>query len=119
MKEFPVDRLKIDQSFVRDIASDWDDAAINSAVIRIGHSLDIRVIAEGVETLEQLEFLVEQGCDEIQGYYLSRPLPADDLVAFVQNHDPERLRSVIAKRASGPNVTDISGAPKQVHAKRA
>lgn len=119
LKEFPVDRLKIDQSFVRDITSHWDDAAINSAVIRIGHSLDIKVIAEGVETLEQLEFLVEQGCDEIQGYYLSRPLPADDLAAFVQNHDPERLRSVIAKRSPGPSVADISRTPKQVRAKRA
>ncbi len=119
LKEFPVDRLKIDQSFVRDIASDWDDAAINSAVIRIGHSLNIKVIAEGVETLEQLEFLVEQGCDEIQGYYLSRPLPAEELAAFVQNHDPQRLRSVIAKRSAGPSVADISTTPKRARAKQA
>lgn len=119
LKEFPVDRLKIDQSFVRDITSDWDDAAINSAVIRIGHSLNIKVIAEGVETLDQLEFLVEQGCDEIQGYYLSRPLPADELADFVRNHDPERLRSVIAKRSTAPSVAEISATPNGARRKQA
>ncbi|MCG8694645.1 MAG: EAL domain-containing protein [Minwuiales bacterium] len=94
LKEFPVDRLKIDQSFVRDITTDLDDAAINSAVIRIGHSLSIKVIAEGVETLEQLEFLAEQGCDEMQGYYFSRPVPPKDFEEFVRKHDPQAVRAV-------------------------
>ena len=91
LKRFPVDRLKIDQSFVRDITTDWDDAAINSAVIRIGHSLNIRVIAEGVETTEQMRFLVEHGCNEVQGYLLSPPLPAEELAAFMRAHEPSNI----------------------------
>jgi len=91
LKQFPVDRLKIDQSFVRDITTDWDDAAINSAVIQIGHSLNIKVIAEGVETKEQFEFLVEQGCNEAQGYLFSPPLDTEDFAAFVARHDPANV----------------------------
>ena len=97
LKQFPVDRLKIDQSFVRDITTDWDDAAINSAVIQIGHSLNIKVIAEGVETPEQFEFLVEQGCNEAQGFLFSPPLPAEDFAAFVAAHDPLHITGVTAK----------------------
>jgi EAL domain-containing protein (putative c-di-GMP-specific phosphodiesterase class I) len=74
LKRFPIDRLKIDQSFVRDIPSDGEDAAIISAIIGLTRNLGLRTIAEGVETNEQLEFLREQGCDEVQGYLLSRPL---------------------------------------------
>ncbi len=99
LKQFPVDRLKIDQSFVRDITTDWDDAAINSAVIQIGHSLNIKVIAEGVETKEQFEFLVEQGCNEAQGYLFSPPLDAEDFAAFVARHDPASITRLSAKQA--------------------
>jgi diguanylate cyclase (GGDEF)-like protein/PAS domain S-box-containing protein len=74
LKRFPIDRLKIDQSFVRDIPSDGEDAAIISAIIGLTRNLGLRTIAEGVETHEQLEFLRGQGCDEVQGYLLSRPL---------------------------------------------
>lgn len=79
LKRFPIDRLKIDKSFVRDITSNSDDAAIASAVIAMAHSMGRRVIAEGVETLQQLQFLRAQGCDEIQGYYFSPAVPALDV----------------------------------------
>ncbi|HEX6549510.1 MAG TPA: EAL domain-containing protein [Gammaproteobacteria bacterium] len=77
LKRFRIDRLKIDQSFVRDIITDPDDAAITNAVIRLGHGLKVEVMAEGVETVEQMQFLRERGCDSMQGYYFSKPLPAD------------------------------------------
>lgn len=93
LKRFPIDRLKIDQSFVRDITSDPNDAAISATVIRLGHSLNIKVIAEGVETREQLAFLCDQSCDEVQGYYFSKPLLPEDFEAFIEAHDPAALLS--------------------------
>ena len=84
LKRFPIDRLKIDQSFVRDIVTDPDDWAIASAVISMGHSLRLDVIAEGVEHAEQLEMLRRQGCDEVQGYYFSVPLPADEFAELLR-----------------------------------
>jgi diguanylate cyclase len=74
LKRFPIDTLKIDQSFVRDIVTDTDDASIVSAVISMGRSLKMRVVAEGVETREQLAFLQQRNCPEGQGYYFSRPV---------------------------------------------
>jgi EAL domain-containing protein (putative c-di-GMP-specific phosphodiesterase class I) len=83
LKNLPVNKLKIDQSFVRDIDTDQSDAAIIRSIISLGHRLEMSVIAEGVETLEQLDFLRLRGCDEVQGYYFSRPLAADDFFKFV------------------------------------
>ena len=85
LKRFPVQTLKIDQSFVRDITTDADDAEIVGAVVAMAKSLELNVIAEGVETQEQLAFLAKLNCDEYQGYYYSRPLPADEIGRLLEN----------------------------------
>jgi EAL domain-containing protein (putative c-di-GMP-specific phosphodiesterase class I) len=83
LKHFPLDTLKIDRSFVREIAIQPDDAAITTAIIAMGHALGLRVIAEGVESEAHLTLLQKQGCDEVQGYLLGRPVPADRFVDYL------------------------------------
>lgn len=83
LKRFPFDRVKIDRSFVRDIITDSDDAAISKAIISMAHSLGIRVVAEGVETEAQCQFLRRHQCDEMQGYYFSHPLPFIKITALL------------------------------------
>ncbi|MDO8412557.1 MAG: EAL domain-containing protein, partial [Gallionellaceae bacterium] len=85
LKKLPVDKLKIDQSFVSDI-HEGNDAAIVRSIISLGHQFNLEVIAEGVETLEQLDFLHARGCDQIQGYYFSQPLPPDEFMAFARSN---------------------------------
>jgi EAL domain-containing protein (putative c-di-GMP-specific phosphodiesterase class I) len=77
LRRFPVDSLKIDRSFISDVASDLSAAAVATSIVAIAHSLGLYAIAEGVETREQLDFLRSCGCDSFQGYYFSRPLPAE------------------------------------------
>jgi diguanylate cyclase (GGDEF)-like protein len=91
LKRFQVDALKIDIAFIRDVTTNADDAAIAIAIINMAHSLRLKVIAEGVETPEQLDFLRIYGCDEIQGYFLSQPLPAAEL--------SEKFRQIVANDA--------------------
>lgn len=83
LKRFPVDALKIDRSFVRDIPQDKDDTAIATAIIAMGHSLELKVVAEGVEQPEQVAFLRSMGCDESQGFFYSPAVPADQLAALL------------------------------------
>ncbi|HOQ24627.1 MAG TPA: EAL domain-containing protein [Bacillota bacterium] len=83
LKKFPLDTLKVDQSFIRDILSDANDAAIAQSIIVLGHNLDLNVTAEGVETKEQLSFLKEHKCDYFQGFYVSRPVPAEEFVKLL------------------------------------
>jgi diguanylate cyclase (GGDEF)-like protein/PAS domain S-box-containing protein len=84
MRRFPIDTLKVDQSFVGNITTDADDASVVSAVINMGKSLHMRVVAEGVETREQFHFLAEHGCTEAQGYYFSRPMSAGRFAEFLE-----------------------------------
>ena len=83
LKRLPIDTLKIDQSFVRDITSDPDDAAIATAIIALAHTLKLRVVAEGVESQQQLEFLSTRQCDRMQGFLFSRPLAAGECGEFL------------------------------------
>jgi diguanylate cyclase (GGDEF)-like protein len=82
LKRMPIDALKIDKSFVDDVLTDSDGAEIVNAIIRLSHALNMRVVAEGVESVEQLAFLKKQGCDEIQGFVVAKPLPPDQVEAF-------------------------------------
>ena len=84
LKRFPIDVLKIDQGFIRDIPQSEDDMAISAAIIAMGHSMGLSVLAEGVETEGPLAFLRERGCDAYQGYLCSRPVPADEFVALLR-----------------------------------
>ncbi len=83
LKRFPVNILKIDRSFIVDIGKDTESQGLVEAIIALAHSQNMKVIAEGAETEEQVAFLRSRGCDEVQGFYFSRPLPAEEFAAYI------------------------------------
>ncbi|WP_324171432.1 EAL domain-containing protein [Sulfurimonas sp.] len=85
LKKLPIDKLKIDQSFIRDLPTDEEDAAITKAVIALASSLNLKTIAEGVESIEQKDFLVNNGCSYIQGYFYSKPVPSNEMEVKLKN----------------------------------
>lgn len=96
LKSMPIDVIKIDRSFIRDIPSDEDDIAITTAIINMAHSLEIEVIAEGVETFEQFELLRKLGCDNVQGYLFMKPASAQEAEAFVERWKPSGIMTFLA-----------------------
>jgi EAL domain-containing protein (putative c-di-GMP-specific phosphodiesterase class I) len=91
LRKFPIDTLKIDQSFVRQITTAPDQTTIVTAVISMGRSLKLRVVAEGVETQGELGFLQDHKCDEAQGYYFGRPMPAENFAKLLETGIPEAI----------------------------
>ncbi|MBP6852299.1 MAG: EAL domain-containing protein [Rhodoferax sp.] len=106
LHQFPIDKLKIDQSFVRDMLDDPADLAITRAIIGLGHTLGLRVVAEGVEHQEEADILRQAGCDELQGYLYARPMPADDLRAWLQGRRVVRAPEPL-ERPSRRRVPDV------------
>jgi EAL domain-containing protein (putative c-di-GMP-specific phosphodiesterase class I) len=95
LKKFDIDYLKIDQAFTRGIAPGTDDLALCQAIIVMAHTLGLNVIAEGIETEDQLQLLIDSGCDYAQGYYFSKPLPADDFIDLLDNS--QKIDQLISK----------------------
>jgi diguanylate cyclase len=87
LKRLLASELKIDRGFIHDLAHDTEDAAIVAAVVALGRTLNLKIVAEGVETAGQQRFLTQPGCTALQGYLLGRPVPADQLVASLAQHD--------------------------------
>lgn len=97
LKRFPIDMLKVDRSFVMGLPDDQDDAAIVQAIVAMAQNLKLRVLAEGVETLEQRNFLQAHGCQYIQGFFYSKPLPEEEFLEFWQNQHQSRSPNALAK----------------------
>jgi diguanylate cyclase (GGDEF)-like protein/PAS domain S-box-containing protein len=111
LKHFPIDTIKIDRSFIAKVNSNSDDAAITEAIISMAHSLNLNVIAEGVENHEQLHFLGQRDCDEVQGFYLALPMTAHDLVPYLVKPDRKnlimRLQKVSDRGLAGPEQAEV------------
>ena len=84
LKRFPLDRLKIDRSFIQDLPADQDDAAITRAIIDMARALGLSTLAEGVETMAQRDYLLRHGCDQVQGYLTGKPMPENDFAALLK-----------------------------------
>jgi EAL domain-containing protein (putative c-di-GMP-specific phosphodiesterase class I) len=93
IKHFPIDTLKVDRSFIRNLPQDSEDKAITEAIITMGKTLSLTVVAEGVETQEQKDFLRDHVCDEMQGFYFSKPIMPDQFGDLLRNHDPSSKRN--------------------------
>jgi EAL domain-containing protein (putative c-di-GMP-specific phosphodiesterase class I) len=122
LRKFPIDSLKIDQSFVNQITAEGDDRSIVSAVISMARSLRLRVIAEGVETPEQLAFLQANDCDEAQGFLFSRPVPARQFTKLLKTGFPELVRGAGAtpvrtgrRSRSSRSLTPVASSPSQLN----
>jgi diguanylate cyclase len=112
LRKFPIDALKIDQSFVRHITTSLGETSIVTAIISMGRSLGLRVIAEGVETQEELAFLQAQECEEAQGYYFSRPLPLGQFIKLLETGIPETMGASMSQAAANSKeATDGSDHP--------
>jgi diguanylate cyclase (GGDEF)-like protein/PAS domain S-box-containing protein len=117
LKRFPIDKLKIDIAFVREVTSNPDDAAIVLAIIHMAHSMKLKVIAEGVERDAQLSYLKRHACDEIQGYYFSRPVPADEFEAMLD--EGKRHGRAVGRRFGGRSADSADRRRRRLHARRA
>jgi EAL domain-containing protein (putative c-di-GMP-specific phosphodiesterase class I) len=111
LRHFPIDVLKIDRSFVRGITGNLDDAAIASSIITLAHSLNLKVIAEGVETEGQLRHLAALACDAIQGYYFSHPVSATECERIIREGKRLPGRSTVARESDPASPTQLAGAP--------
>jgi EAL domain-containing protein (putative c-di-GMP-specific phosphodiesterase class I) len=109
MKQFPIDTIKIDRSFVRDLPHGSEDRAITQAIIAMGKALGLTIVAEGVETMEQSAFLTQNACDEIQGFLFSKPLPSEDIAELL------RLQHVDAPSLQPELSNIILDSGKKVH----
>ncbi len=119
MRRFPIDTLKVDRSFVRDLTMDASDASVVSAVINMGRSLNMRVVAEGVEALDQLVFLKEHGCSEAQGYYFSRPLKAPDFAVWMSQNNVTNDSRAVNRAGRNCSGTRSVRAPSGIHPRAA
>ncbi len=108
LKDFPVDRLKIDRSFVSDLSQEIGHQAISKAIVDLGHALGLKVIAEGVELYEHLSLLHTLGCDEAQGYYIAKPLFENDLIAFLHKHGKNARNCAQATKTIPRHATTAS-----------
>ena len=112
LKRLPIDCVKIDASFVRGVPVDASDVAITDAILAMSRSLGLKVVAEGVETRDQMRFLERRGCDEMQGYYFSKPLPAEQLTVYLREHEAAPGES--GPREASSRIRLISGGERRI-----